>query len=219
RGEQEAAAKDSGVHERLVVEANDRSTNAHEEDLEAVLAEVAHREVEVYLVARQRDQVLHLVLEHLREVLARGGREEDAVERRVGARQAGVGAARVDPVLARNGEHGLGERLRPFGRPLAGAHSADSAVRSTTAAMLDWFRAAWVSARPSSRTVRASSESGSRLATLPGPPTWGMICWMKAFESVSRCATRSVAASASMPRRACNTAGGAVRMWMLGLRL
>jgi len=84
--------------------------------LEPVLAERAHRIVEVDLVARQRHQVLDLVLEHLRTGFSRAaaGRRTRFARGR-GARQAEVGAPRVHVVLARKGEHGLPEGLAALG--------------------------------------------------------------------------------------------------------
>ena len=46
--------------------------------------------VEEDLLARQRHEVLHLVLEHLGEVLLRRGRQQDARDRGVGARDAEI---------------------------------------------------------------------------------------------------------------------------------
>ena len=76
---------------------------------------IARRVVVVDLLARQRDQVLDLVLEDLGEVLAGGGGQEHAVEGRLRARHAEHGAPGVDAALAGEGDHRVGERLPALG--------------------------------------------------------------------------------------------------------
>ena len=97
--------------------AHDVARDAREEHLEALLAERSHRVVEVHLIPRQRDEMLDLVLEHLADVLLGRGGQENAIARRLRPRQAEVGAPGVDSVLAREGEHGLRERLAALARP------------------------------------------------------------------------------------------------------
>ena len=112
------------ILERLEVAPHHLARDAHEQDLDALLAVVARRVVVVDLLARQRDQVLDLVLEHLGEVLARRGRQEHAVEGRLRARHAEHGAPRVDAALAGEGDHRVGERLAAL-RGLLGPRQRD----------------------------------------------------------------------------------------------
>ena len=85
-----------------------------------LLTDVPHREVEVDLVTWQRNESLELVVQDLREVLARRGGKDHAVERGLAARDAEVGPARIDAVLAREGRDRLREGLPALARP-AGA--------------------------------------------------------------------------------------------------
>src|SRR6185369_6746195 len=109
--EPDAARLDAGLLERVQVAADDLARHADEQHLDAFRAERPHRVVPVDLLARQRHEVLHLVLEHLRQVLLGGSREQYARHRRVAPRHAEDRVAGVDLLRRHEVAHRVRERL------------------------------------------------------------------------------------------------------------
>ncbi len=98
--------------------------------------------------------------------------------------------------------------------------SVAGAARSATTSTCDWLRGDARSPRASIITrcggFALSSTSATRMGSMAASRAF---TWSRMGSPASRCATRSAAAAASMPRRVWNTAGGAVSTETLGERL